>query len=122
TTANDALATPAQIAATMKRLREIGLNTVYVECWKNGYTEFPSTTLAKTIKIDRKINLPNQPATRDLLAETVIEAHRNQLLHIAWFEYGFMAASKETNNELRRTKPQWLLRDRNGGDVAPDGM
>src|SRR5213593_1916288 len=65
TTANDALATPAQIAATMKRLREIGLNTVYVECWKNGYTEFPSTTLAKTIKIDRKINLPNQPPSRD---------------------------------------------------------
>src|SRR5215211_4685771 len=45
TTANDALATPAKTAETMKRLREIGLNTVYVECWKNGYTEFPSATL-----------------------------------------------------------------------------
>ena len=31
TTANDALTTPAQTANTMKRLREIGLNTVYVE-------------------------------------------------------------------------------------------
>src|SRR2546421_7508901 len=79
TTANDALATPASTASTMKRLREIGLNTVYVECWENGYTEFPSATLQKTIKVTHKINLPNQPPTRDLLAESLIEAHRNQL-------------------------------------------
>src|SRR2546423_7025829 len=95
TTGNDALATPANTASTMKRLREIGLNTVYVECWKNGYTEFPSATLQKTIKVTHKINLPNQPPTRDLLAESLIEAHRNQLLYFAWFEYGFMAAEKE---------------------------
>jgi uncharacterized lipoprotein YddW (UPF0748 family) len=38
TTANDAIATPARTAATMRRLREIGINTVYVEVWKNGYT------------------------------------------------------------------------------------
>src|SRR5437868_4530299 len=49
TAADDALATPASTAATMKRLREIGLNTVYVECWKNGYSEFPSATLQKTL-------------------------------------------------------------------------
>src|SRR5690349_15176261 len=106
TTANDALATPAQTAQTMRKLRELGLNTVYVECWKNGYTEFPSATLQKTIKITHKINLPNQPPaapTRDLLGETVLEAHRNGLLHFAWFEYGFMCATKETDNELRHT-------------------
>src|SRR5436190_22125253 len=86
TTANDALATPARTAETMRRLREIGLNTVYVECWKNGYTEFPTATLQKTIRITHKSNLLNQAPSRDLLAETIIEAHRNQLLHFAWFE------------------------------------
>jgi len=87
TTANDALATPAHTAETMRRLREIGLNTVYVECWKNGYTEFPSATLEKTIKISHKINLPPStssgqaavPASRDLLGETIVEAHRNHV-------------------------------------------
>jgi uncharacterized lipoprotein YddW (UPF0748 family) len=122
TTANDALATPEQTALTMRRLRAIGLNTVYVECWKNGYTEFPSATLYKTIGIPCKINLPGQPKNRDLLRETLLEAHRNGLLCFAWFEYGFMAASKDTHNELRAKKPQWLLRDRNGSEVAPDGM
>jgi uncharacterized lipoprotein YddW (UPF0748 family) len=122
TTANDALATPADTAATMRRLREIGLNTVYVECWKNGYTEFPSDTLRKAIGITHKINLPGAAPNRDLLFETVVEAHRNQLLHIAWFEYGFMAAAGATQNELRAKKPQWLLRDRAGSEIAPDGM
>jgi uncharacterized lipoprotein YddW (UPF0748 family) len=59
---------------------------------------------------------------RDLLRETVTEAHRNGLFHVAWFEYGFMAAFHETHNELRRARPQWLLRDRKGNEVAPDGM
>ena len=48
TTANDAIATPAKTEATMERLADIGLNTVYVECWKNGYTEFPSDDAQKS--------------------------------------------------------------------------
>ena len=122
TTGSDALATPAKIADTMRRLREIGLNTVYVECWKNGYTEFPSAALQKAIGITHRINLPDQPKDRDLLRETLLAAHRNGLLEFAWFEYGLVAASKDTQNELRAKKPQWLLRDRSGNEVAPDGM
>ena len=53
TTGNDALATPEKTAASMRALRAIGLNTVYVEVWKNGYTQFPSEVLRKTIGVDR---------------------------------------------------------------------
>jgi len=132
TTANDAISTPEKTAATMKRLREIGLNTVYVECWKNGYTQFPSKVLEKTIGVDRRPNLmPQDPSetpeatrrpARDLLQETLVEAHRNGLVYIAWFEYGFMAAHKSTDNHLRRMKPDWLSRDQSGNEVAPNGF
>ena len=130
TTANDALASPAQTAQTMRRLREIGLNTVYVESWKNGYTQFPSQVLARTIGVAQRpaqavqdpSDAPGGPPTRDLLQETVIEAHRNGLLHVAWFEYGFMAAHGRTMNHLRRLKPDWLSRDRSGNEVAPNGF
>jgi uncharacterized lipoprotein YddW (UPF0748 family) len=54
TTANDAISTPEKTAQTMRRLREIGLNTVYVECWKNGYTQYPSKVLERTIGVDRR--------------------------------------------------------------------
>ncbi|MFN7020764.1 MAG: glycoside hydrolase family 10 protein [Phycisphaerales bacterium] len=132
TTANDAISTPANTARTMRRLREIGLNTVYVECWKNGYTQYPSKVLERVIGVDRRPNLmPQDPSDtpeslrsppRDLLAETLAAAHASGLVYIAWFEYGFMAAHKDTDNHLRRMKPEWLSRNLKGDTVAPNGF
>lgn len=132
TTGNSAIGTPAQSAATMQRLREIGLNTVYVETWKNGYTQFPSKVLERTIGVDRRPALvPQDPSDkpdaikapgRDLLQETLIEAHRNGLVYVGWFEYGFMAAHKTTDNHLRRMKKEWLSLDVNGNEVASNGF
>lgn len=132
TTGNRAISTPADSAATMRRLRQIGLNTVYVETWKNGYTQFPSDVLERTIGVrQRPAPMPQEPGdpaaqrqapARDLLQETLIEAHRNGLIYVAWFEYGFMAAYKDTVNHLRRQKPEWLSRDIHGSEVAPNGF
>jgi hypothetical protein len=123
TTGNDAIATHAKTKETMRRLREIGLNTVYVEVWKNGYTQYPSKVLEKTIGVDRRPNLmPKGGEPRDLLLDTLTEAHRNGLVYHAWFEYGFMAAFKNTDNHLRRMKPEWMSRDIKGNDVAPNGF
>ena len=132
TTGNTALATPADTAVTMQRLREIGINTVYIEAWKNGYTQFPSQVLARTIGVSSRpaggasdpsdTEAQRRTPARDLLAEATTEAHRNGLVAIAWFEYGFMAAHKDTLNHLRRLKPQWLSRDRQGSEVAPNGF
>lgn len=137
TTANDHIATPQRTAETMRRLREIGINTVYVEAWKNGYAQFPSDTLERAIGVrHRPVNVKADPSdadtnrfispkdsnARDLLGETLLEAHRNQLVYIAWFEYGFMAAHGQTDNHLRRMKPEWLSRDINGSEVAPNGF
>lgn len=132
TTGNSALRTPADSAESMRRLAAIGLNTVYVESWKNGYTQFPSRVLERTIGVrQRPSPMPQDPSdslavrqapARDLLQETLIEAHRNGLVYVSWFEYGFMAAYKETMNDLRRQKPEWLSRDRNGSEVAPNGF
>lgn len=130
TTANDHIASPERTAETMRRIREMGLNTVYVEAWKNGYTQYPSEVLERVIGVDRRPALikqdPGDPdravEARDLLGETTIEAHRNGLMIIGWFEYGFMAAHKDTQNHLREMYPHWLSRDQNGNEVAPNGF
>ena len=133
TTANDAISTPEKTAETMRRLKDIGLNTVYVEVWKNGYTQFPSETLKKVVGVDRRPALmksdpsddPNKVKApgRDLLQETLTEAHRNGLVYIAWFEYGFMAAHKSTPDvHLWKMKPEWLSRDIKGSEIAPNGF
>jgi uncharacterized lipoprotein YddW (UPF0748 family) len=122
TTANEAISSPANTAASMKRLREMGLNTVYVECWKDGHTEFPSKVMEREIGIPMRVSpSPSGAIQRDLLAETSIEAHRNQLIHIAWFEYGFMAAHAGSRNKLRARK-DWLSLDQKGGEVAKNGF
>jgi uncharacterized lipoprotein YddW (UPF0748 family) len=132
TTANTAIASQANSAATMQKLADIGLNTVYVEVWKNGYTQFPSEVLRRTVGVpQRPGNTAMDPSDsaaaraappRDLLQETLIEAHRNGLIYVAWFEYGFMAAHKSLSSRLREQKPQWLSRDINGNDIAPNGF
>lgn len=117
TTANDAIASPANTAMTMRRLSEIGLNTVYVEVWKNGETQFPSAVLARVLGAPAPASPP-----RDLMQETLIEAHRNGLIYIAWFEYGFMAAHRTSMNRLRTQKAAWLSRDISGNEIAPNGF
>ncbi len=129
TTANDALKTPAHTHRSMQTLREMGLNTVYVETWKNGYTQFPSPTLEALLGVERRPDLmpghanypadtPGMEGPRDLLEESLIAAHRNQLIYIAWFEYGFMASFKDTNNHLRQQKPEWMTTTADGSLVS----
>lgn len=116
TTGNAALSSPAKTAKTMQRLREIGLNTVYVECWKNGYSEWPSEVMKQLVGVPMKLNNTPDELQRDLLGECVAEARKNDLLVIAWMEYGFMAAYKDTKNELRALglKQGWLTTTRDG--------
>ncbi|HRK30687.1 MAG TPA: family 10 glycosylhydrolase [Tepidisphaeraceae bacterium] len=121
TTANTAIATPANTAATMQNLRSIGLNTTYVEVWKNGFTEFPSQTMQNLIGVSSQINAsPGVPVQqRDLLAETLIESHRNGLTNIAWFEYGLMAkfgnpGTSSTDLAKYMADRGWLLQNSAG--------
>ncbi len=112
TTANTALSNLTNSTNAIRNLRQTGLNTVYVEAWKNGYTQFPSPTLKNFIGVDRTPSL----GTRDLLGETVIQAHRNGMHHFAWFEYGLMAQFGNPSNPLA-TKMRdngWLLQTSTG--------
>ncbi|MFW5697044.1 MAG: glycoside hydrolase family 10 protein, partial [Fimbriimonadaceae bacterium] len=122
TTANNAISNPLNTAQTMRTLREMGLNTVYVEVWKQGYTEFPSATMERIIGVPYRVNpSPGEVVQRDLLEETMIEAHRNGLVYIAWFEYGFMATLAGGSNELTERR-DWISLDREGNDVAGNGF
>lgn len=121
TTANTHIATPANTAQTMQQLRGLGLNSTYVEVWKNGFTEFPSQTMQNLIGVSMKINAsPGVPVqNRDLLSETLIQSHRNGMANVAWFEYGFAAKFGNpgtSSTELAKYMADrgWLLRDSAG--------
>lgn len=117
TTGPDHIKSGTQTAAVMNDLRNIGLNTVYVETWKRGFTNYPSQTLADlTGGPDRSPFL----GTRDLVEETIIHAHRNQLNYIGWFEYGFATkylrdgGTPDNPISIYMKNNGWLLEDVNG--------
>lgn len=118
TTGPDHIRSGFNTEQVMGDLRSTGLNTVYVEAWKSGYTNYPSQVLSNfTGGRDRN---PAIGTTRDLLQETLIHAHRNQMNHVAWFEYGFAAqfvgSGGNPSNPLavKMRNNGWLLRDQSG--------
>ena len=116
TTSSDDLSA-ANIATTMASLRQVGLNTVYVEAWKNGYTNFNSPTLATFVGGS---SLNPSLRGRILLDESRTAAANAGLVHGAWFEYGLMAefigAGGFPSNPLaiKASNNGWLLQDSAG--------
>jgi autotransporter-associated beta strand protein len=116
TTASDDLLS-SNIATTMASLRQVGLNTVYVEAWKNGYTNYNSPTLANFINGS---SLNPSLGGRILLQESGTAAANAGLVHGAWFEYGLMAqfiGSGGTPSNPLAVKARtngWLLQDAAG--------
>ena len=78
----------SNLPGTMSSLKQVGLNTVYVEAWKNGYTNYNSTTLST---FTGTTSLNPSLGSRVLLDETRTAAANAGMIHGAWFEYGVMA-------------------------------
>ncbi|MFM8282994.1 MAG: family 10 glycosylhydrolase, partial [Planctomycetaceae bacterium] len=87
TTSSDDWST-TNLQTTMNSLKRTGFNTVYVEAWKNGYTNFTSPTLSA---FTGSPSLNPTVAGRNFLNETRTAAANAGLVHGAWFEYGLMA-------------------------------
>ncbi|MFM9057836.1 MAG: family 10 glycosylhydrolase, partial [Planctomycetaceae bacterium] len=87
----------ANLQTTMNSLKQTGFNTVYVEAWKNGYTNFTSSTLTA---FTGSPSLNPSVSGRNLLNETRTAAANAGLIHGAWFEYGLMAEYGSPSNPL----------------------
>ena len=115
TSPNSTIVNPAATATNFRRLRDIGLNSVYVDVWRNGYTYYQSPTLQQTIGVGMFPGL----GSRDVLRETLIQSHRNGMAQVAWFQYGFAAkfgTPGTSNQELAKVMKDrgWLLTDAAG--------
>ncbi|MFM7206884.1 MAG: family 10 glycosylhydrolase [Planctomycetaceae bacterium] len=96
TTSSDDWST-ANLQTTMNSLKQVGLNTVYVEAWKQGYTNFTSSTLSA---FTGSPSLNPTVSGRNFLNETRTAAANAGLIHGAWFEYGLIAEYSSPSNPL----------------------
>ncbi|MFM9026105.1 MAG: family 10 glycosylhydrolase, partial [Planctomycetaceae bacterium] len=123
TTTNSDDWSAANVQTTMNSLKRTGLNTVYVEAWKNGYTNFNSPTLAA---FTGSPSLNPSLGSRILLNETRTAAAAAGIVHGAWFEYGLMSEFGGAFNPLSlkcqnatwtvgtTSGTGWLLEDQSG--------
>ncbi|MFN4110980.1 MAG: family 10 glycosylhydrolase [Ignavibacteria bacterium] len=109
------------IAEAMNYLSSIGINTVYVCVWNKGYTLYPS----KVMNDHFGIPIWQSFSGRDPLEKVIIEAHKNGIEVIAWFEYGlssWYAQNQNDSGHIIKKYPHWALLDRNGKFATREGV
>ena len=98
------------IARAMDFLAETGINTVLCVVWNsNGadgdYTLYPSAVM------DQYFGKSIHPAFsgRDALQRVLIEAHRNGIEVLPWFEMRFSTSYSQNGGHILQKYPDWAL-------------
>jgi len=105
----------AKLQNAMSQLRRLNFNTIYPVVWNSGYTSYPSA-------VAKKIGIPffdRGSEGQDILADVIAQAHRQGLLAIPWFEFGFMITAE---SELAAHHPDWMSDRRDGTQIWQDGI
>ncbi len=108
----DVLRDRAKVKEAMTQLRRLNFNTVYPVVWNSGYVMYPSA-VARREEIQPFVYKGTDG--HDIIADVINQAHRQGLLAIPWFEFGFM--TPETS-ELAFNHPDWLTQKRDGSQVS----
>jgi uncharacterized lipoprotein YddW (UPF0748 family) len=108
----DILRDRAKVLEAMQQLRRLNFNTVYPVVWNSGYVMYDSA-VAKRNGIQPFVYRGIDG--HDILADVTNQAHRQRLLAIPWFEFGFMAPP---TSELAIAHPQWLTQRQDGSQTS----
>ena len=101
-----------KVVQAMQQLRRLNFNTIYPVVWNSGYAMYDSA-VAKRNGIQPFVYKGFDG--HDILADITNQAHRQSLLAIPWFEFGFMAPP---TSELAIAHPQWLTQRLDGSQTS----
>ena len=117
---SNVLSTDQNISDAMDYLASIGVNVVFPVVYNSGYTLYPSAIMSRLFNAPV---LPSSPfVNRDFLDRLVIEAHRNGIEVIPWFEYGFATSYSLNGGHILAKYPTWALNDVNGNLIVDNGF
>jgi uncharacterized lipoprotein YddW (UPF0748 family) len=109
---NDILRDRSKLQDAVSQLARLHFNTIYPVVWNSGYVLYPSA-VGQQAGIQPFIRKGLQG--QDILADLIAQAHRQGLLVIPWFEFGFMAPP---TSELALNHPEWLTQQRDGSQTS----
>ncbi|MEH2049078.1 glycoside hydrolase family 10 protein [Nostoc sp.] len=108
----DTLKSRDKVHDAVSQLRRLNFNTIYPVVWNSGYVMYPSA-LAQRAGIQPFVYRGSDG--HDILADLITQAHRQGLLVIPWFEFGFMAPP---TSELALNYPDWFTQKRDGSQTS----
>jgi uncharacterized lipoprotein YddW (UPF0748 family) len=109
---NDILRDRSKLQDAVSQLTRLNFNTIYPVVWNSGYVLYESAVAQREdIQPFVRKGLQGQ----DIIADLVTQAHRQGLLVIPWFEFGFMAPP---TSELALNHPNWLTQQRDGSQTS----
>ncbi|HEY9670067.1 MAG TPA: glycoside hydrolase family 10 protein [Waterburya sp.] len=111
---NDILRDRPKLQEAVSQLARLNFNTIYPVVWNSGYVLYESA-VAQRADIQPFVRKGLQG--QDILNDLVTQAHRQGLLVIPWFEFGFMAPS---TSELALNHPDWFTQQRDGSQTWVD--
>lgn len=119
--ASNVLYSKDEIARAMDYLAANGINVVFPVVWNKSETQYRSQIMKDRFGIEIERTFETQG--RDPLAELIVEAHRNGMEVIPWFEYGFAAAFGDASGgRLVQANPHWASRDIDGNIAERNGF
>jgi uncharacterized lipoprotein YddW (UPF0748 family) len=100
-----------RLQSALAELSQLNFNTVYPVVWNAGYALYPSVVAQRAGSPYVHRGADGQ----DILADVINQAHRQGLLAIPWFEFGFMAPP---TSELALAHPDWLTQRQDGTQTS----
>ncbi|MBD3374598.1 family 10 glycosylhydrolase [candidate division KSB1 bacterium] len=121
---SDVMFSDEKISEAMDYLASIGINVILPVVWNGSgadgvYTLYPSAVMDSLFGHPMH---PAFPAQRDPLQRIIIEAHRNGMEVMPWFEMGFSTSFSQNGGHILEKFPDWALRDREGNLVVKNGF
>lgn len=116
--ARNSLSSKDALAAAIDSLAKNNFNVIYINLWSRGYPLWQSDVFFN----ETGLYIDPTYQTRDILAETIAEAHRHGIHVEAWFEYGFVGGW--TGNQPAGVKgpifqahPDWVAKKKDGTEI-----
>lgn len=108
----DILRDQSKMQDAVNQLARLNFNTIYPVVWNAGYALYPSP-IVQQMGIQPFVYRGIQG--QDILADLIAQGHRQGLLVIPWFEFGFMTTP---TSELAMKYPHWLTQKQDGGKTS----
>lgn len=116
--ARNTLSSKESLAYALDSLAKNNFNVVFINVWSRGYPLWKS----EVFKRETGVEIDPTYAGRDILAETIAEAHKHGIQVEAWFEYGFVGGwtgniPAGTKGPIFNAHPDWVARKKDSTEI-----